>query len=54
MGKLTESALTIAIAVIGLATLAVIVSKKAQTPAVIKSLADGFSTMLKTAVSPIS
>lgn len=54
MDKLTDTALTIGIAIIGLATLAVIVSKKAQTPAVITSIATGFSNILKVAVSPIN
>ena len=40
--------------IIGLAILAIIVSKKAQTGTVIQSIASGFASILGTAVAPIS
>lgn len=54
MDRLTESIVTIAVAIIGLATLAVIVSKKANTSAVIGSASGAFNSALGTAISPIT
>lgn len=54
MDRLTESVVTIAVAIIGLATLAVIVSKNANTVNVIKAGGGVFNTSLGTAISPIT
>lgn len=45
---------TVLTAIIGIAILAVIVSKNAQTPQVISSAAKGFSSAIQAAVSPLS
>lgn len=49
-----ESIVTIATAIVGVAILAVLVSKKSNTSSVIQSAASGFSNALGVAVSPIS
>ena len=49
-----SSAVTVAIAIVGVATLAVLVSKNAQTPAVIQAATSGFASDLAAAVSPVS
>lgn len=54
MGDTMDKVATIAVAIIGVATLAVIVSKKAQTPQVIASAGQAFSSALATAVSPVT
>ncbi len=54
MDRLTESVVTILVAIIGLATLAVLVSKNANTSGVITSGFKGFSQALGTAISPIN
>lgn len=54
MDKLTESIVTIAVAIIGLATLAVIVSRNANTTGVINSAGNAFSRSLATAISPVT
>lgn len=53
MDKVTETIVTIAVSIIGLATLAVIVGRNAQTSKVISSIGDAFSKAIKTAVSPV-
>ncbi len=53
MGSAGNTIITIVTAVIGVAILAVIVSKKADTSNVITSAAGGFSNILKSALSPI-
>jgi PRD1 phage membrane DNA delivery len=53
MEEMTEAGVAIATMIIGGALLALIVSKQSQTPQVISALANGFSTMLKTALSPV-
>jgi len=53
MNSLTESVVTIAVAIIGLATLAVIVSKNANTVGVINSAGGVFNSALGTAISPV-
>lgn len=53
MSDLTDTIVTIAVAIIGLAMVAVIVGKNAQTSGVIKSAGDAFTSALKTAVSPV-
>lgn len=45
---------TIATAIIGVAILAVLVSRNSQTPAVIKSAGQAFSGALGVALSPVS
>lgn len=54
MDKLTESVVTVAVAIIGLAMLAVIVGRNAQTSKVITAIGDAFSKSIKTAVSPVT
>ncbi len=54
MDKLTESVVTIAVAIIGLATLAVLVGRNAQTSRVIDSASKGFIGALGFALSPVS
>lgn len=54
MGNITESIVTIAVAIIGLATLAVIVSKQANTVNVIGAGGGAFNDALRTAISPIT
>lgn len=54
MNKAMDGIITVAVAVIGLAALAVFVSKKADTSNVIKSAGSVFSNAIKTAVSPIT
>lgn len=45
---------TVAVAIVGVATLAVLVSPKAQTPAVISSAGNAFTSALGAAVSPVT
>jgi len=54
MDRLTESVVTIAVAIIGLATLAVIVSRNANTVNVIKAAGGAFNSSLGTAISPVT
>jgi hypothetical protein len=54
MDRLTESVVTIAVAIIGLATLAVLVSRNARTSQVIDSASKGFNMSLATAISPVT
>lgn len=54
MDRLTESVVTIAVAIIGLATLAVLVSKNANTVAVIGAAGNAFNSSLGTAISPVT
>lgn len=53
MDRLTESVVTIAVAIIGLATLAVIVGRNSQTSRVISSAGNAFTSALGVAVSPV-
>jgi hypothetical protein len=53
-GHFMESIVTILVAVLGVATLAVIVSPNAQTSSVLKSGGNAFSNILGTALSPVS
>lgn len=52
--QLINSLVTIAVAIIGVAIVAVLVSKNAQTGQVINSASQGFSTALGTALSPVT
>lgn len=54
MNTITEMLVTIAVAIIGLATVAVLVSRKAQTPAVIQASGSAFSNALAVAESPVT
>lgn len=54
MDDIVRSVVTIAVAIIGVATLSVIVSRNAQTPAVIQAAGNSFAGALRAAVSPVS
>lgn len=54
MSPFWEAMVTIAVAVIGLGTMAVLVSKNAQTPQVIQSAASGFGNVLGVAEAPVT
>jgi hypothetical protein len=54
MNELTSGLITIGVAIIGVATLAVIVSRNSNTTGVITATASGFSQSLATALSPIT
>jgi len=51
---MADKAIGIFIAIVGLAALAVIVSKKTQTAKVLDSLLGGFSKSIRAAVSPVT
>lgn len=53
MNNLTESVVTIAVAIIGLATLAVLVGRNSRTTDVIKAAGGVFNSSLGTAISPV-
>lgn len=53
MGSAGEKIVTIAVAIVGVATLAVLMSKKAATADVITSAGNAFANAIKAAVSPI-
>jgi hypothetical protein len=50
----TEAVTTIFMGIIAVGILAILVSKKAQTPAVIQAIASGFSNSLAVAQSPVT
>lgn len=54
MDRLTESVVTIAVAIIGLATLAVLVSRNANTSGVISAAGKAFSSSIGVAISPVA
>jgi hypothetical protein len=54
MNTLTEAVVTIGTAIVGLAIVAVLVSKNAQTPAVIQAAASGYNNALAVAISPVT
>lgn len=54
MNSITESVVTVAVAVVGLAIVAVIVSNRAKTAQVIQSAGGAFSDALRVAVSPVA
>ena len=54
MNNITESIVTILVAIIGVAILAVIVSRKSNTAGVIQAAASGFGNILGVAVNPIN
>lgn len=54
MSDIVEAAVTIALAIIGVAILATLVSPKAKTSEVIQASASGFSNALAVAQSPVT
>lgn len=54
LDKMTEAVVTIATAIVGLAMLSVLVSRKAQTPQVIQAAGSAFSNALGVAESPVT
>jgi hypothetical protein len=54
MNSLTEALVTIAVAITGVAMLALIVSKKSNTAAVIQAMGSAFGNSLGVAVSPVT
>lgn len=54
MKDIIDGVVTIAVAVIGVATLSVIVSRNAQTPAVINAAGQSLASALTAAVSPVT
>lgn len=54
MSDLTEAVVTIATAIIGLAIVATLVSKNANTTSVVQSLASGFNNSLAVAEGPVT
>lgn len=53
MNNIAESIVVIAVAIIGLATLAVIVGRNARTSEVISSAGNVFNSALGTAIGPV-
>ncbi len=53
MGNTMGQVVTVLTAIVGVAILAVLVSKNAQTPAVVKSFGDAFSGSLRAATGPV-
>ena len=54
MDAMWNSIVTIALAIVGIAILAVIVSRNAQTPQVIGAATQGFAADIGAAVSPVT
>jgi hypothetical protein len=54
MSTFVEAGVTILTAVVGVAFLSVLVSRKAQTPQVIQAAASGFGNILGVAESPVT
>jgi len=54
MNNLTETIITIAVAIIGLAMVAVLVSRNANTAGVIREGGGAFTNALRTAISPVA
>lgn len=54
MNSVTESVVTVAVAIIGLASLAVLVSRNATTKDLIKETGNVFNTGLGIAISPVT
>lgn len=51
---MADKAIGVLVAIVGLASLAVIVSKRSDTAKVLDSLLGGFSTSVRAAVSPVT
>jgi hypothetical protein len=54
MNTITEALVTVLTAIVGLAIVSVLVSKKSQTPAVIQASGSAFSNALAVAESPVT
>jgi hypothetical protein len=54
MNSVMSGIITIAVAIVGVAIVATLVSKNAQTPQVISSAGDAFSAALRAATGPVS
>lgn len=54
MNNITESFVSVAALIVGVAIVAVIVSRNSQAPAVLQSLGSAFSNALGVAVSPVT
>jgi PRD1 phage membrane DNA delivery len=54
MSTITEALVTIATAIVALAIISVLVSKRSQTPAVIQASGSAFSNALAVAESPVT
>lgn len=54
MNQLTEAAVTILTLIVGVAILAIIISTRSNTPAVLQSLGSMFSNALGVAISPVT
>jgi hypothetical protein len=54
MNEMWSSVVTIATAIVGIAILAVIVSKNANTSGVLQAATQGFATDIQAAVSPVT
>lgn len=52
--QLIASVVTVATAIVGLAIVAVLVSKQAQTPQVLQAGGSAFSSAIQAAVSPVT
>lgn len=54
MNSIWSGIVTIAVAIVGVAIVATLVSKNAQTPQVLTSAGNAFSSALKAATGPVS
>ena len=54
MNSITESVVTIATAIVGVAILAIIISKKSNTSGVIQAAGSAFGNALAVATSPVT
>ena len=54
MNNAVGQVVTVLTAIVGVAILAVLVSRNSQTPAVVKSFGDAFSGSLRAATSPVT
>jgi hypothetical protein len=54
MSELVQGMVSVALAIVGIAIIATLVSRQAQTPAVIKALSGGFADDIRAAVSPVT
>jgi hypothetical protein len=54
MNSIVEAIVTIALAIVGVAIVATLVSRRAQTPAVIQAAGTAFGSSLAVAVSPVT
>ena len=52
MGKTAETVVSIIVAIIGLATLSVIISRNSKAPEAIRAVASGLASVVSAAVNP--